>query len=134
MAPEQPEQPAQDGQRQQTRRQRVGAALLGLASGLGVNALSTDVGYRGAAGAAALVAVFYATGWLRRLHPQASLVRIATWTLLAAAAVAAVVAIAVPNRDWAGYATITAALLATAAALIPSSSEDALSLLAGVAV
>lgn len=128
------ERSAQDGQRRPTRRQQVATALLGLAVGLGTNVLSTDVGYRGTAGVAAVAAVLVVTEWLRRLHPRAPMVRIATWAFLAAAAIGAVVAVAAPDRESAGYATIGAALLATAAVLIPSKSEDALDLLVGVAL
>jgi hypothetical protein len=124
---------AQGKQRRQTRRQQVAAALLGLAVGLGTNLLSTDVGYRGAAGVAALAAVIYVAEWLRRLHPRAPIVRIATWAFLAAAAVGAIVAVGAPDRGSAGYATLGTALLATTAVLIPGKSEDALQLLLGVA-
>ena len=110
-------------------------AIWGVAVGIGVNTLATDVGYRGAAGAAAVAAVLISAGWLHDLskrQPRAPLVRIASRGLLAAAAVAAVLAIASPAQ-WQGYDTITAAPLAIAATLIRTQLADAVTLLGGVA-
>ena len=110
-------------------------AIWGVAVGIGVNTLATDVGYRGAAGAAGVAAVLISAGWLHDLSkrlPRAPLVRIASRGLLAAAAVAAVLAIASPSQ-WQGYDTITAAALAIAATLIRTQLADAVTLLGGVA-
>lgn len=62
---------------------QLAGVFLGAAGGMGINALSNDVGYRGAA-AAAIGAVLTATRWLRR-RPRAPLARFAPPVLLAVA-------------------------------------------------
>ena len=79
----------------------------GLAVGLGTNTLAADTGYRAAAGAAAVAAVVSSTWWLRQLPQRAPLVRMASWVLLSTAALAAVLAVALPAR-WQGWASIAA--------------------------
>lgn len=113
-------------------RQWLVTYALGLAGGLGVNTLSTDVGYRGAATAAAIAAILISTNWLRQLPPRAPVTRIASRALLGGAALAAVVAAIKPG--WEGPATITATVLTTSAVLIPAELERAVELLIGIAL
>ncbi|MCZ2857412.1 hypothetical protein [Blastococcus sp. VKM Ac-2987] len=112
----------------------LAAGLIGLASGVAASTLSTDFRYRGVAGAVVLAAVMYLTEWLRRLHPQAPMVRITTWALLAASAMAAIVAVALWDGHLSGYATLAAVLLATTAVLIPTQVADAFLVLLGIAL
>lgn len=53
---------------------------LGLAGGLGVNTLSNDVGYRGAATAAAIAAILISTNWLRQLPARTPAATADSWT------------------------------------------------------
>jgi hypothetical protein len=111
-------------------RQRLAAYALSLAGGLGVNALSGDLGYRGAAAAAA--AILVSTNWLRQLPPRAPLVRMVSRALLGGAAIAAVVAAASPSRE--GLATITATALTISTLLIASDLPQATRILGGTAL
>jgi hypothetical protein len=108
------------------------SAALGLADGLAVNALSTDVGYRGAAAVAAFVAILLSTKWLRELPPRAPLVRFVFRALLGAAAIM-VLAAAISHR-WEALATIVATVLTTSAVLIQTDLTKAGELLGGVAL
>ncbi|HEX4864943.1 MAG TPA: hypothetical protein VFV02_12775 [Acidimicrobiales bacterium] len=121
-----------DGRSVSPWRLRLPGVLLGLASGLGINALSNDVGYRGAAIAMVFLGVVVAANWLCQLPQRAPLVAIASWTTVAGAGVASVAAMVVPGR-WQGYAVILASVFATAAVMMRSSAEEALRTLGGVA-
>ena len=57
-------------------RQRLAGWFLGLAGGLGVNALSADVGYRGVAAAVAVAAILISSNWVRQFPPTAPFTRI----------------------------------------------------------
>jgi hypothetical protein len=109
----------------------VATWLLGLAGGMGVSVVSTDVGYRGVAAGAALAA----GSWLYQLPPRAALRRQASRFLLGAALAAAVVA-GIPQTPlpWFGYATAAAVLLIATAVLIPADTDQATVLLAGAAI
>jgi len=98
---------------------------------MGVNTLSNDFGYRGAATAAAVAAILISTNWLRQLPSGAPLSRIVPWTLLGGAVLAAVVATV--NPRWEGTATVVATVLTTSAVLIPTELDTAVELLSGVA-
>jgi hypothetical protein len=112
--------------------QHLVSSTLGLAGGLAVNTLSTDVGYRGAPAAAAFVAILLSTNWLRQLPSRAPLVRIVSRALLGGAAIA--VLGAATNLRWEALATIAATVLTTLAALIQTDLDKAAGLLAGVAL
>ena len=113
-------------------RQRLAGWFLGLAGGLGVNALSADVGYRGVAAAAAVATVLISSNWVRQFPPTAPLTRMAVWVLLGGAGLAAV--LAAVNPGWEGSATLAATGLTTAAVLIPTEVRKAAELLTGVAL
>jgi len=113
-------------------RQRVATYFLGLAGGLGVNTLSTDVGYRGVAAAAAVAAILISTSWVRQFPCTAPPTRLASGGLLGGAGLAAVAAAV--NPGWEGPATLAAAGLTTAAVLIPDELYNAAKLLVGVAL
>jgi hypothetical protein len=114
----------------------LAGVAFGITLGLGGTAVSTDFpGYRAPAVAAALAASLAGAYWLRQ-YSSTLLVRVASWTLLGGATVAAVVgAVAGPvlgHRSWEGEAAIAAALLATTAVLI-TDPERFFDLLFGVA-
>lgn len=112
--------------------QQLASGALGVAGGLAVNTLSTDVGYRGAATAATFAAILFSTNWLRQLPSRAPLPRIMSRALLGVAAIAVLTAAA--NPRWEGIATIVATVLATSAVLIQTELNKAAGLLVGVAV
>ena len=113
-------------------RQRVATYFLGLAGGLGVNALSADVGYRGVAVAAAVAAILISSNWMRQFPSTAPLTRMASWGLLGGAALAAVLAVVYPG--WEGPATLAATGLTVVAVLIPTELHQATGLLRGAAL
>ncbi|TDB81055.1 hypothetical protein [Micromonospora sp. KC721] len=113
-------------------RSRLSVVLLSAASGMGINVLSNDVGYRGVAAATAAGAILSAAASLRRLPPRASLVRHTARTLLALALLAAIAA-AVGPAAWAAYTTLTAAALTIAAVLTTNTTDTAINLLMGAA-
>jgi hypothetical protein len=119
-----------EGRRALSPRQRLATYALGLAGGLGVNTLSSDIGYRGAATAAVVAAILLSTNWLRQLPPSAPLVRMVSWALLGGAVIAAVLAAVSPR--WEGSATIAATVLTTSALLIPAL-DKSVGILTGVA-
>jgi hypothetical protein len=98
---------------------------------LAVNALSADVGYRGAAAAVAFAAILLSTNWLRGLPPRAPLVRMVSGALVGGAAVMVLAAVIIPR--WGALATIVATGLTTAAVLIQTDLDKASGLLFGVA-
>ncbi len=102
-----------------TWRNRLPEGVLALAGGLAINALSVDVGYGGALVVAGFAAVLLAANRVRRLPEGAPLVRITSLGSLAAALVAIILAVLLPER-WQEYAVIGAVIIATAAVLIPS--------------
>ncbi len=63
-------------------RSRAGNFLIALAGGIGVNLISTSVGYRGVAISAAAGAVLLGAVQLRRFPEQAPLVVMFSWTML----------------------------------------------------
>lgn len=113
-------------------RERLPEGVLGLAGGLAASALSADVGYGGAVIVAGFAAVLLAVDRVRRLPQRAPLVRIASVSSLAAAVVAMILTMLVPE-SWQGYAVITAVMFATAAVLIHSDPTEALETLLSVA-
>ncbi|MBO4205884.1 hypothetical protein [Micromonospora echinofusca] len=129
-------------------RGRLSGVALGAAGGMGVNVLSNDFEYWGAAAAAAAGAVLATITWLRGLPPRAPLVRYTTRTLLALALVGAVVAglddvawnvqatLNAAGLDllaWTGYATLAAAALTIVAVLIVNTAQ-AVKILYGAAL
>jgi len=113
-------------------RGRLTSVLIGTAGGMGVNVLSSDVGYRGVAVVAAMAAALTTSTWLRRLPQRAPVVRCAIWALLAASLIGAIAA-AFGSPSWAGPVTFAAATATITAALVPSSARTATVLLAGAA-
>ena len=103
-----------------------------VAVGLGVNALSTDVGYRGPGVLFAVAGVLFTAVWIRRLPPSAPLVTFTTRGGIILAIGACVLAMSGPD-DWRPYAVLAAALATVAVTLIPLDSERALTTLNGVA-
>src|SRR5262249_56581134 len=101
-------------------RARSATGLLGLAGGMAVNVVSSDVGYRGVAAVAAVGAALAASNWLRKLPPRADpLVRWCSRLLLGAALFAALIA-GLPStpRPWSGYTTTAAVILVATALLL----------------
>jgi hypothetical protein len=80
-------------------RQQLASGALGVAGGLAVNALSSDVGYRGAATAAAFAAILISTNWLRQLSARAPLPRIMSRALLGTALIAVLAAAVNPRWE-----------------------------------
>lgn len=99
---------------------------------MGLNLLSTDIGYKGVAVTAGAGAVISATAWIRRLPAHAPLVRYSIPVLLTMAWALTAITLLVPEK-WAGVATLAAAGLTIAAILIAASLEVAWILLAAAA-
>jgi hypothetical protein len=99
-------------------RTRAGNLLIALAGGIGVNLISTNVGYRGVAISAAAGGVLLGAVQLRRFPEQAPLVVISSWAMLILGAASTVLA-TVTSLPWSGYAVLGAALFTLGAAVIP---------------
>ena len=113
-------------------RGQLSAALIGLGAGMGIDLLSTDLGYPGLAAAVAAVAVLAGTGWLRQLPPRAPLARRTSRLLLGLALAAVVVAAAAPD-PWDGYSVLAAASLTLIAVLLAADLSTVAPLLGGAA-
>ena len=110
----------------------LGHVLIGLAGGMGVGVLTTDVGWRGAAVVAAAGGILLGAARLRRFPSEAPLVVISSWATWILAAVCTVIAAFVPFA-WSGYAVLGAALFAGAATVIPFDRYKAARTLGGIA-
>jgi len=111
---------------------RLTSFLLGTTSGMGVNLVSTDAGYRGVAVTAALAALLTASSWLRTLPPRAPIVRHSTRLLLAVGLVMAAIAAAGPQR-LAPFAVLAAAVSVAGAISIRVGSRQVVRILIGAA-
>lgn len=118
-------------QRRISLRGQLAGLLVGTAGGMGVNVISSSVGYRGAATIAAAAAVFAATNWLRG-RSRSRLSRYTRVGLLALALGAAVSAPVLP-RSAAGVTTLVAAGLVASAILVYADLDEGASALRGIA-
>src|SRR6516164_4309065 len=111
---------------------RITSTLIGAAGGMAVTDLSTTLGYRGLAGAAAVSGVVAATTWVRGLVARVWLPRYASWLLLTPAAAAAIAAAFIPWPGG-GILTLVAVVLTAGAVLLAVSLEAATFLWTGAA-
>ena len=111
---------------------RLTSTLMGAAGGVAVTDLSTTLGYRGLAGAAAVSGVVAATTWVRGLVARVWLPRHASWLLLTPAAAAAIAAAFLPWPGG-GILTLVTVVLTAGAVLLATSLEAATFLWTGAA-
>jgi hypothetical protein len=115
-------------------RRKLATGLLGLASGMGVNVLSDDAGYRGVAVVGATGAVVAAAASVRRMPSAAPITRLTVRSFLALAFSAALAAVLTSSSAASGYATVAAVIFTIAAVMILNPDEAITVLLSASAI